>query len=166
MIKSANSASGKLALIASVGDLLIAIEASRIVEIRPSTEVEIRGTTGNQEIRNGSDFIPARSVLTLCGRNESSVVAAWVITMIRSTNQPKGTPVALGVGRCIAVHLLPECIALPDIFAQRPGAIAAAFATDSFPDIVDYPSGLVIDPQAILTLDEIAILHTRSRHSA
>ena len=156
-------ASGQLALLALCSDLVIAIEALSIHEIRRTAETVTRSIApGMWALELDSRMVPGWDLGELLGLG--SCTTAWVIVDLpRPTRR-----VGFRIGRCFMVEPLPVCRAIPrGIFtgtdaaeAGRPEAIAAGFSVAGIPELAGHVSGVVIDLTRVLTEPErVAAAH-------
>lgn len=146
----AHAASDRLALLAVCGDLVVAFDATTIVQVRTADDTPSRVVDGMTVLTVGDEDIPAWDLGVLLGWPQSS--ASWVIVDLPSVSLRIG----LGLDRCLAVHELPICRAIPPgLFAQRRGGIGAGFSTAGFPEVAGYPSGVVVDPSTLLADAEL-----------
>jgi len=145
-------AASQLALLAVCGDLVIAIEADVIHQIRRAEETKARLVDRSMWVLEQDDGdIAGWDLGELLGLGPSE--DAWVIVTLSS-----GIRVGLRIGRCVTVQPLPICRAIPrSIFVARAGAIAAGFAAGGIAELEGFPSGVVIDVGQVLTEAELAL---------
>jgi hypothetical protein len=150
--------SHRLALMALCGDLVVAIDAMAIREIRRADETPVRAVDGGLSLLEldgelGREAVPAWDLGELLGIEAESL--AWAIVELPGL----GYRIGLGLGRCVTVQSLPVCRAIPrTIFASRPYAIAAGFSTVAIPELADHVSGVVIDLSGVFNEGELAVL--------
>jgi hypothetical protein len=144
-------ASGRLALLAVCGELVIAVEAMSIREIRRVAETTARPLDrGKFALELDGERVRGWDLGELLGI--ATVPTAWVIVDL-----PGARRAAFRVGRCVTVQSLPVCRALPHrIFTSRARALAAAFSTAGIQALEDHCSGVVIDLAHILGDRELA----------
>jgi hypothetical protein len=146
---------GKLALLAMVGDLVIAIDASQVFQIRRAVETATRRIESNlYAIDLDGHTVPGWDTGELFGTGNAT--EAWVI--IEVPIDPRIARFGLRVGRCISVQRLPPTLPLPrGLFGVRPSAVTGAFVLPVPEDSTGAPpSGVVLDPRGLLTAGEIA----------
>lgn len=143
----------RLALLAHVGELLVAIDVSRVLHIRRVTETEARRVDRNL-------YAVDLDVRTVPGWDLGELLQlgpcsnAWVIADIPRRSSTR--TIGLRVGRCISVCKLPRCSPIPpSVFTARRGALAAGFSTHTIPEVQGVPSGLVLDLAQLLTRAEL-----------
>jgi hypothetical protein len=150
--------SGRLALIALCGDLVVAIDAMAVREIRRADETSVRFVDGGPALlaldgELGPEVVPAWDLGDLLGIEAEPL--AWAIVELPGL----GRQIALGLGRCVTVESLPVCRAIPRaIFASRPHAIAAGFSTAAIPELADHVSGVVLELSGVFSEGELAVL--------
>lgn len=159
MTRMANHPAGsRLALLAVCGDLVIAIEADVIHQIRRAEETKARMVDRSLWVLEQDDGdIAGWDLGELLGLGPSE--DAWVIVTLSN-----GIRVGLRIGRCLTVQPLPVCRSIPrSIFVARAGAIAAGFAAAGIAELEGYPSGVVIDVSQLLTEAELALARKLTR---
>lgn len=144
---------GQLALLAFVGDLVIAIDATAIVQLRLATDVAARRVDRNLfSVELDDETIPGWDVGELLGLGTCD--AAWAIVSVPSVSG--GQWFGVRIGRCSAVQKLPVCHPIPpSLFGARAGAIAAAFAGPQIAELMSAPSGVVLDLSRLVTAGEL-----------
>lgn len=144
--------SDRLALLAMVGDLAVAIEALQVFQIRRAAETPNRKLQDNLYAIDIEDLaVPGWDLGSLFGL--APCTDAWVVIEARPGRFRR---FGLRVGRCIAVQRLPRCHAVPTgMFGGRAGAISGAFATAKIPEVKDVPSGVAIDLERLLSAAEL-----------
>ena len=144
---------GRLALLLTIGELVVAIDASQVFQIRRAAEVATRRIDASlYAVDLEHHTIPGWDAGTLFGIGPCK--DAWVIVDTEMNHRVR--MFALRVGRCIAVRLLPRCWPVPPgVFTARRGAIAAAFSTDALAEVQDVPSGGLLSLQHLLTPAEL-----------
>jgi hypothetical protein len=150
--------SHRLSLLALCGDLVVAIDAMSIREIRRVEETAVRAGARGMSVLElegelGRELVPGWDLGELLGI--ATVPSAWVIVDV------PGLPRRVGfrLGRCVTVQSLPVCRAIPrGLFASRPGAIAAAFSTAAIPELMGHVSGVAIDLSGVLGDGELAAI--------
>jgi hypothetical protein len=151
--RAAAADSDRLALLVTVGDLVVALDALRIVSIRRAAETAMRKVDANLFVLDLEPYhVPGWDLGELLALGPCST--AWVI--IEQTHAARSYQIALRVGRCIAVRKLPETRRIPNnAFGARRGALAAAFTTAGIPEVPDAPTGVLIDLAHLLTSVEL-----------
>ncbi|GEM_PF-4732676 len=143
-----------LSLLAKVGELVVAIDATQIYQIHHVADLPARQLESNlYSLELEQQSIPGWDLGELFA-SRSADAKAWVVVDARigSTTRRFG----LRVGACITVRKLPEVKALPKkLYAARPGALAGAFSTEGISELPDAPSGAVVDLALLLTPVEI-----------
>jgi hypothetical protein len=148
----------RLALMALCGDLVVAIDAMSIREIRRVDETAVRTMVGGESVLEldgalGRELVAGWDLGELLGIEAAPL--AWVIVDLPGLQRRVG----LGVGRCVTVQSLPVCRAIPHtIFASRRHAIAAGFSTAAIPELMDYVSGVVIELSGLFGEAELAFI--------
>jgi hypothetical protein len=151
--------SHQLALFALCGDLVVAIDAMAIREVRPVEDTEVRAA-GNGVSLLALDgelgaAVPGWDLGELLGIEAAP--SAWAIVELPGSRRRVG----LRLGRCVTVQSLPVCRAIPrGIFASRPRAIAAGFSTTAIPELSEHISGVVLDLAGVLGDGELGALAT------
>ena len=147
-------ATDKLSLLAKVGELVVAIDATQVFQIHSATDLPARQLEPNlHAIELPTQTIPAWDLGELFAYGAST--KAWVIVDAKVGSSPRRF--GLRVGACLTVRKLSAVHALPQkLFATRPGAMAGAFSTSSMPEIEGAPSGVVLDLAKLLTEPELA----------
>jgi hypothetical protein len=167
--------SHQLALFALCGDLVVAIDAMAIREVRPVEDTEARAVGngvslldlersrddqddhGEREALDGElgAAVPGWDLGELLGIEAAP--SAWAIIELPGSRRRVG----LRLGRCVTVQSLPVCRAIPrGIFASRPRAIAAGFSTTAIPELSEHISGVVLDLAGVLGDGELGALAT------
>jgi hypothetical protein len=146
-------ASGRLALLALCGDLVVAIDAMSIREIRRVEETTARPLDrGMFAVDLDGERVRGWDLGDLIGI--ALVPTAWVIVDLPGSRRG-----ALRVGRCVTVQSLPVCRTLPHgIFTSRARALAAGFSTAGIAEFEDHCSGVVVDLAHILGDRELAAI--------
>lgn len=145
-------AGSRLALLAMCGDLVIAIEADVIFQIRRAEETKARMVDRAMSVieLDGQEIV-GWDLGELLGLGASA--DAWVIVTL-----PDSSRIGLRIGRCLTVQPLPVCRAVPrTIFVSRAGAITAGFSASGIAELEGYPSGVVIDTGRLLTESELVL---------
>jgi hypothetical protein len=156
-VRAEHPASARLALFAVCGDLVVAIDAMSILQIRRVEETTARAVNRRM------------SVLELDGERPGELVAGWDLGELLGIEMsaaswliaelPGPHRVGFRVGRCVTVQPLPVCRALPrGIFTRRRHAIVAAFSTAAIPELADHVSGIVIELDRVLGDGELAAM--------
>lgn len=144
-------ASSRLALLTLCGDLVVALDAMSIREIRRVAETTARAMDRMWVLEIEGERVPGWDLGELLAIETAP--SAWVIVDLPGLARPVG----FRLGRCVVVHALPVCRALPPgIYARRPGAFAAAFSTAGIAELTDHVSGVVVDLSCALGEDELA----------
>jgi hypothetical protein len=150
--------SHQLALFALCGDLVVAIDAMSIREVRPVEDTAVRAAGHGVSLLDleggvASEPVPGWDLGELLGVDAAP--SAWAIVELPGSRRRVG----LRLGRCVTVQSLPVCRAIPrGIFASRPHAIAAGFSTAAIPELREYVSGVVIDLSGVLGDGELGAL--------
>jgi hypothetical protein len=144
---------GQLALLALVGDLVIAIDAAAVVQLRLATDIAARRVDRNLfAVELDAETIPGWDVGERLGLGTWDT--AWGIVSLPSVDG--GRRFGVRIGRCAAVQKLPVCHPIPSsLFRARAGAIAAAFAGPQIAELMSAPSGVVLDLSRLLTAGEL-----------
>jgi hypothetical protein len=159
-------ASARLALFALCADLVIAIDAMSIVQLRRTAETVSHATAhGRSALEIDDQLVPGWDLGELLGLGPCT--AAWVVVEL---NRP-ARRVAFRIGRCFMVDPLPVCRAIPPGIFSGPGtpaeggasagraaAITAAFSVAAIPELAGYVSGVVVDLARILPERDLASL--------
>jgi chemotaxis signal transduction protein len=145
--------SARLALIGLCGDLVVAIEAMAIREIRRMAETPSRPVRdGVSMIELRDELLPGWDLGVLLGIDAEP--SSWVIIdlpgdladALLGGQARVERRVGLALGRCVTVQSLPICRAVPQrIFTSRRHAITAAFSTAGIPELEEHVSGVVLD---------------------
>jgi hypothetical protein len=147
-------ASGRLALLALCGDLVIAVDAMAIREIRRTAETVTRPIApGVIALDLDTGLVPGSDLGELFGLGTQTT--AWVVVDLPGIARP----LAFRIGRCFMVEPLPVCRAIPrGIFAttSRSDAIVAGFSVAALPGLAGHVSGVVVDLARVLTERELA----------
>ena len=155
-----HAASDRLALLALCGDLVVAFDATTIVQVRTAEDTPTRTVDGHTVLSIGDEDIPAWDLGVLLGWSPATI--SWVIIDLPSTDLRIG----LGLDRCLAVLELPTCRSIPSgMFTQRRGGIGACFSTAGFPEVAGYPSGVVVEPSVLLGDAELRAGHKLTRRA-
>jgi len=146
---------GQLALLALVGDLVVALDAAAIAQLRRAADLAARRVEPAVfALELDGETVPGWDAGELLGLGACD--ASWVIVRLAAIHD--GRRFGLRLGRCVAVQRLPACHAIPpSLFAARAGAIAAAFSTAELAAQLVAPSGIVIDLARLLTPAELAL---------
>jgi hypothetical protein len=146
---------GQLALLAFVGDLVIAIDASAVASLRHTVDVAARRVEHNlYAIELDDETIPGWDLGELFELGACD--ASWVIVKLPAVHD--GRRFGLRVGRCTAVQRLPVCHAIPpSLFRARAGAIAAGFSSPEITEQMAAPSGVVLDLSQLLSAHELSV---------
>ena len=145
-------ATGSLALLAMCGDLIVAIEAVSIYRIHSALDVVAReDASGGWCVEIDGESVAGWDLGAVLGM--PGCTAAWVILEWRGSGHGR---IALRVGRCVSVRVLPVCVPIPrSIFMSRSDAIVAAFSAGDVEELAGHPSGVVVDVQALLSAAEL-----------
>jgi hypothetical protein len=149
--------SGGLALLALCGDLVIAIDAMSIYEIRRTEHTTARAIQYDMlGLDLEGQLVPGWDLGELLGIGPCA--HAWAIVDLPGG----GRRVGFRIGRCFMVQPLPVCRAIsPGILLGAVGrldAIVAGFSVASIPELAGYVSGVVIDLARVLSDHELAAL--------
>lgn len=144
---------GPLAVLALVGDLVIAIDAAAVVQLRLATDIAARRIDRTLfAVELDDETIPGWDVGELLGLGPCDT--SWVIVSLPSVDG--GRRFGVRIGRCAAVQNLPACHPIPpSLFRARAGAIAAGFAGAQIAELMSAPSGVVLDLSRLLTAGEL-----------
>lgn len=139
--RAEHPASAQLALFALCGDLVVAIDAMSIRQIRRVEETTARAVNRRMSLLElGGELVAGWDLGELLGVELSA--SAWLIVDLPGSLRPVG----FRLGRCVTVQALPVCRALPrGIFTRRPPAIVAGFSTATIPELTGHVSGVVVD---------------------
>lgn len=143
----------RLALLCATGELLVAVLAHEVFQIRRAAEVATRRIDSNLFALDLEDgVIPGWDLGDLFKLGTTN--DAWVIC---EPQVDRGIQrFGLRVGRCIAVLRLPPCSSLPiGAFASRQRALPHAFTTSTLAEIQAWPSGVVLDLAQLLGAAEL-----------
>jgi hypothetical protein len=148
-----HSATGRLALLALCGELVIAIDAMSTLAVRHAAETPARAAgDGLAVLELDGAQLPGWDLGELLGLGTCD--DAWVIVELPGLARPVG----FRVGRCVLVQPLPVCRALPrGVFTRRADAITAGFSVADVPELAAHVSGVVVDLARVLTDRERAI---------
>lgn len=155
-----------LSLLAKIGELVVAIDATQIYQIHHTADLPARQLESNlYSLELDQQSIPGWDLGELFAYGPSN--KAWIVVDVRvgSTMRRFG----LRVGACITVRELPPIKPLPKkLHPLRSGAIAAAFSTDGIAELAEAPSGVVIDLARLLTPVELdsGVRIARDHHGA
>lgn len=142
-----------LSLLAKLGELVIAIDATQIYQIHHTADLPARQLEGNlYALEIDQQTIPGWDLgeLFAYGAQEK----AWVVVDARLGSATRRF--GLRVGACVTVRKVPPTKPLPrKLYPARPGAIAGAFATEGIGELADTPSGVVLDLAHLLTPVEL-----------
>lgn len=155
--RPAHPLTGRLALVALCGDLVIAIDAMSLYEIR---RVEDTTTRAIQYDMLGLDLdgqlVPGWDLGQLLGIAPCANV--WAIVDLPGV----GRRVGFRIGRCFNVQPLPVCRAMDRGVllgaVGRVDAVVAGFSVAAIPELAGYVSGVVIDLARVLSDHELAAL--------
>jgi hypothetical protein len=147
------SATDRLSLLAKIGELVVAIDATQVFQIHSAGELPVRQVDANLfEIELDRQTVPGWDLGALLQYGTSN--KAWVVVDARLGTATRRF--GLRVGPCIAVRKLPEVKQLPSkLFPTRPDAISGAFAAGSISELAGHPSGIVIDLAHVLSPAEL-----------
>jgi hypothetical protein len=149
--------SGKLALVALCGDLVIAIDAMSLYEIRRAEHTTARAIQYDMlALDLDGQLVPGWDLGALLGIGPCSNV--WAIVDLPGV----GRRVGFRIGRCFSVQPLPVCgaIARESLLGAvgRLDAVVAGFSVAAMPELAGYVSGVVIDLARVLSEHELAAL--------
>ncbi len=141
-----------LSLLGMVGELVVAIPAPRVFQIRRAVDTATRRLESNLYALDLDDeTLPGWDLGDLLGLGLCN--NAWVIIEAPHVRAAK---FGLRMGRCIAVRDVAEARALPEgIFGARRGALAAGFAAKPITELDGYPSGVVLALEKLFTAAEL-----------
>lgn len=145
--------SDRLALLCVTGELLVAVLAHEVFQIRRAPEVATRRIENNLYAIDLEDStIPGWDLGDLLKLGSSN--DAWVICEPQLDRGVRRF--GLRVGRCMAVLKLPPCAPVPvGVFGARQRALPYAFATSTLTEIQNWPSGVVVDLAQLLGAGEL-----------
>jgi len=135
--------------------VVIAIDAGIVDRILLASDTTARavGESGMTLIDTGTGWVPGWDLDALLG-SEAGRGSSWIVV-----RAPAGWPVpafALRAGRCVCVRAMPRSTELPPgVVELGAGALRAAFATASIPELAAYSTGMVLDPLRVLTRDQL-----------
>ena len=144
----------RLALVALVDNLIVAIDAAQVFQIRRAAELMSRQVDQNlYALELDHQRIPGWDLGNLF--KLGTCTNAWVIMDVELDK--RNQRIALRVGRCIAVIRLPKCYALPPgVLASRTGAVSSAFSTTKLVEVAEIgPAGVVLDATRLLAASEL-----------
>jgi hypothetical protein len=150
--------SHQLALFALCGDLVVAIDAMSIREVRPIEDTAVRAASHGVFLleldgEHAGAPVPGWDLGELLGIEAAP--SAWVIVELPGS----GRRVGFRLGRCVTVQALPVCRAIPrGIFTSRRYALAAGFSTAAIPELSEQVSGVVLDLAGVLGDGELGLL--------
>lgn len=149
--------SGKLALVALCGDLVIAIDAMLLYEIRRAEDTPARAIQyGMLGLDLDGQLVPGWDLGELLELGPCA--NAWAIVDLPGLDRRVG----FRIGRCFNVQPLPVCRAITrgSLLGRvgRLDAVAAGFSVAAIPELVGYVSGVVIDLARVLSDHELAAL--------
>lgn len=145
--------SERLALFALLGDLLVAVPANEVFQIRRAAETATRRIDSNLFAIDLDDLtVPGWDLGDLFKLGQCT--DAWVIV---EPQQSRGLPrFGLRVGRCITVQRLPKSLQIPvGAMAHRRRSLGWAFASTGINELATWPSGAVIDLGQLLSAAEL-----------
>jgi hypothetical protein len=142
-----------LSLLAKVGELVVAIDATQIYQIHHTADLPARQLESNlYSLELDQRSLPGWDLGDLFAYGPSS--KAWIIVDARLGNATRRF--GLRVGACITVRKVPPLKALPrKLYAARPGSIVGAFSTEGISELPDAPSGVLVDLANLLTPVEL-----------
>jgi len=149
--------SGGLALLALCGDLVIAIDAMAIYEIRRAEDTTARAIPYDMlGLDLDGQLVPGWDLGELLGIGRCA--HAWAIVDVAAI----GRRVGFRIGRCFNVQPLPVCRAMDRGVllgaVGRVDAVVAGFSVAAIPELAGYVSGVVIDLARVLSDHELAAL--------
>jgi len=149
--------SGRLALLALCGDLVIAIDAMAIYEIRRAGDTTARAIQYDMlGLDLDGQLVPGWDLGELLGIGPCA--NTWAIVDLPGV----GRRVGFRLGRCFNVQPLPACHAMARGVllgaVGRGDAVVAGFSVASIPELAGYVSGVVIDLARVLSDHELAAL--------
>jgi hypothetical protein len=155
-LNASDSANSRLALIALCGDLVLALEAQIVHQIRRAADTRTSVTaSGLLLLEIDGEVVPAWNIGSLLDLSTSADALYWVLVDVPSY----GRRVAFGLDKCLAVQSLPEVKSIPDgIFHSRRGAIIGGFSCAPIADVEGYPTGVVLNAGGLLNTSERALL--------
>lgn len=144
-----------LALLAKVGELVVAFDARQIYQIHHVSDLPAKQRESNiYSLELEQQSIPGWDLGELFGYGPAT--NAWIVVEVKSGSASVARKFGLRVSACITVRELPPIKALPKkLYSTRPGAISGAFSTEGIAELPDTPSGVVIDLSHVLTPVEL-----------
>jgi hypothetical protein len=138
-----------LSLLAKIGELVVAIDATQIYQIHHTADLPARQVEANLfSLELEQHSVPGWDLGELFAYGASD--KAWIVVDARLGSNTRRF--GLRVGACITVRRLPAVKLLPKrLYDARPGAISGAFSTEGISELPDSPSGVVIDLAHLLT---------------
>lgn len=136
--------------------LVVAIDAGLVDRILLVSDTTTRTLAGGElaVIDTGAGWAPAWDLDAMLG-SEPGRGSSWIVV-----RAPASWPIeafALRAGRCVCVRAMPRSTDLPPGLVEvGDGALQAAFATSTIPELVGYSTGVMLDPLRILRADQIA----------
>ena len=148
-----HAATGRLALLALVEDLVVAIDATQVFQIHRTAELSTRRMENAlYAIDLDKQTIPGWDLGLLFGFGPS--VISWVL--VDASIGGVVRRFGLQLGACVAVRPLPPCHRLsPNLFGARHGAFSAAFTASTIEELKGAPSGVVLDVGSLLQPTEL-----------
>ncbi len=118
----------ELAVLVQFGELVVAIQAQRVVRIVLAHEAEPLVQRSIPHVRIGADVLPSWDLGLLLGFREEA--AAWIV--MTADDAPDAPVFAIGTGPCIAVTTHAALSVLPPgIVTAPPSAVLGVFPTDA-----------------------------------
>jgi len=134
--------------------LVVAIDAGIVDRILLASDTTSRTLPGGiAVIDTGEAWVPAWDLDAMLG-SEPGRGTSWIV--LRTPGSWPIAAFALRAGRCVCVRGMPRTADLPPgVVELGDGALRAAFATSTIPELGGYSTGLVLDPLRILTAEQI-----------
>jgi hypothetical protein len=145
--------------------LVVAIDAALVDRILLVSDTTARTLPRSETtvIDTGQGWAPAWDLDAMLG-SEPGRGASWIVV-----RTPPSWPIAafaLRAGRCVCVRAMPKSTGLPPGLVQLgAGALRAAFATSSIPELAAYSTGVVLDPMRILGQDQVTQVAAELEHA-
>ena len=136
--------------------IVAAIEAGQVDRILLVSDTEVRPLDAGELtlIHTGEAWVPAWDLDAMLG-SEPGRGTSWIVV-----RAPASWPIpafALRAGRCVCVRAMPRSTELPPGLVELgQGALGAAFATSTIPELAGYSTGIVLDPLRILSAEQLA----------
>lgn len=150
-------AADRLSLLAKVGELVVAFDATQVFQIHMVADLSARQIETNLwAIDLDRQTIPGWDLGELF--QYGAMNKSWVLVdaVFRGAEGTTTRRLGLRVGACITVRKLPDVKKLPGkMYPGRPGAISGAFAAGAIEELGGSPSGVVLDLAYLLAPHEL-----------